>query len=68
MFNPQVVLSFNASSVSELPGFDPHGLCHLPPAEGTDRLHLRKSPSVAQNKLSVMHAVWYQVCVKHLLV
>ncbi len=43
LFNLQVVLSSNASSVSELPGFDPHGLCHLPPAEGTDCLHLRKS-------------------------
>lgn len=52
MFNLQVVLPFNASSVSELPGFDPHGLCHLPPAEGADRLHLCKTPSVAQNKQS----------------
>lgn len=52
MFHLQVVLPFNASSVSELPGFDPHGLCHLPPAEGTDRLHLCKTPSVAQNKQS----------------
>lgn len=57
----QVVLSFNASSVSQLPGSDPHGLGHLPPAEGTDRLHLCKSPSVAQGKVSLMHAKPSQV-------
>ena len=41
--NLQVVLPPDASSVSELPGSDPHGLCHLPPAEGADRLHLGES-------------------------
>lgn len=41
----QVVLSSDASPVSELPGSDPHGLGHLPPAEGADRLHLCESPS-----------------------
>lgn len=36
----QVVLPFNTPALPELPGFDPHGLCHFPSTEGADRLHL----------------------------
>lgn len=36
----QVVLPFDAPALPELPGFDPHGLCHFPSAEAADGVHL----------------------------
>lgn len=51
MFILQVILPFNPSTVSQLPGSDPHGLCHLSPAEGADCVHLRNSPLVTYDKL-----------------
>lgn len=38
----QALLPPHPPSVSQLPGSDPHGLGHLPPAEGADGVHVRK--------------------------
>lgn len=44
-FPPQALLPPDSAPLSELPGSDPHGLGHLPPAEAADGLHLGENPS-----------------------